>query len=179
MWIAAAGHEYRLLVRRSLTDPQELAFYLCHCPARATLEELMAVAGRRWAIEECFQVAKSKTCLDHYQVRRADAFVADAWYRHITLAMLAVAYLAVTAANAPKAPAPGPHPSRDPPSVGTPDRPAATGTGTGLVTAPPNPPGTRTHVPLPATTPQTQRSAAGVLGAPVVRICPDDEPYGV
>ena len=56
------------------------------------------MAGSRWAVEECFQTAKNETGLDHYQVRRYDA-----WYRHITLAMLAHAYLAVTAATAPKA----------------------------------------------------------------------------
>ena len=52
----------------------------------------------RWLIEECFQQAKTETGLDQYQVRRYDA-----WYRHITLAMLAHAYLSVTAATAPKA----------------------------------------------------------------------------
>jgi SRSO17 transposase len=56
------------------------------------------VAGSRWAIEECFQTAKTETGLDQYQVRRYDA-----WYRHTTLAMLAHAYLAVRAASAPKA----------------------------------------------------------------------------
>lgn len=55
------------------------------------------MTGSRWEIEECFQTAKNETGLDHYQVRRYDA-----WYRHITLAMLARAYLAVTAI-APKA----------------------------------------------------------------------------
>ncbi len=48
--------------------------------------------------QECFQTSKTETGLDQYQVRRYDA-----WYRHITLAMLAHAYLAVTAATAPKA----------------------------------------------------------------------------
>ena len=56
------------------------------------------MAGSRWAIEECFQTAKNGTGLDQYQVRRYHA-----WYRHITLAMLAHAYLCVTAATAPKA----------------------------------------------------------------------------
>ncbi len=56
-------------------------------------------AGSRKGLpEECFQTAKNETGLDQYQVRRYDA-----WYRHITLAMLAHAYLAVTAAAAPKA----------------------------------------------------------------------------
>jgi SRSO17 transposase len=91
-----------LLVRRSLTrnskGEHELAYYLCGAPAGTTDDELIRVAGARWAVEECFQTAKNETGLDHYQVRRYDA-----WYRHITLAMLAHAYLAVTAAAAPKA----------------------------------------------------------------------------
>jgi len=50
------------------------------------------VAGTRWAVEECFQAGKNKAGLDHYQVR-----LYRAWYRHVTLAMLAHASLAVTA----------------------------------------------------------------------------------
>jgi len=83
---------YWLLVRRSLTDG-ELAHYLCFCPPEASLADLVAVAGARWAIEESFQTAKGEVGLDHYQVRRYDA-----WYRHITLACLAHAYLTVTRA---------------------------------------------------------------------------------
>ena len=57
------------------------------------------MAGSRWAVGECFQTARNETGLDHYQVRRYDA-----WYRHVPrLAMLAHAYLSVTAATAPKA----------------------------------------------------------------------------
>ncbi|MEU1729473.1 IS701 family transposase [Nonomuraea sp. NPDC005692] len=96
------GYQRWLLARRSLTPnargERELAYYLCHAPAGTTLEDLITVAGSRWAIEECFQSAKNETGLDHYQVRRYDA-----WHRHITLAMLAHAYLAVTAAHSPKA----------------------------------------------------------------------------
>jgi SRSO17 transposase len=64
------------------------------------LAGLVAVAGRRWAIEESFQTAKGEVGLDHYQVRRYDA-----WYRHITLACWAHAFLTVTraGANDPKA----------------------------------------------------------------------------
>jgi SRSO17 transposase len=96
------GWSRYLLARRALTrnakGELELAYYLCCAPAGTTDEELIRVAGSRWAIEECFQTARNETGLDHYQVRRYDA-----WYRHITLAMLAHAYLAVTAATAPKA----------------------------------------------------------------------------
>ena len=91
-----------VLIRRSHSDPDDLAFYLCFGPAATTDDELVRVAGSRWAIEECFQSAKNEVGLDQYQVRRYDA-----WYRHITLAMLAHAFLAVTAATAPKARAAG------------------------------------------------------------------------
>jgi SRSO17 transposase len=87
-----------LLVRRSLTDPEDLAFYLCAGPDDTTIQTLVRVAGARWAIEECFKQAKGEVGLDHYQVRRYHG-----WYRHITLSMLAYAYLAVTAATDPKA----------------------------------------------------------------------------
>ena len=92
------SRERWVLIRRSIADPHELAFYLCAGPAGTRISTLVRVAGVRWAIEECFQQAKTETGLDHYQVRRYQA-----WYRHITLAMLAHAYLAVTAATDPKA----------------------------------------------------------------------------
>lgn len=86
---------YWLLVRRNLTDPTDLAYYLCHGPETTPLRELVRVAGARWAIEETFQTAKGQVGLDQYQVRRYDS-----WYRHITLAMLAHAFLTVTSADA-------------------------------------------------------------------------------
>jgi len=61
-------------------------------------EDLIRGGRGRWAIEDCFQTAKTDVGLNQYQVRRYDD-----WYRHITLAMLAHTYLAVTAAIAPKA----------------------------------------------------------------------------
>jgi SRSO17 transposase len=88
-----AGGNAWLLARRSISDPTELAYYLVHAPGQVPLAELVRVAGARWAVEECFQAAKNEVGLDHYQVRRYDA-----WYRHITLAMLAYAFLAATCA---------------------------------------------------------------------------------
>ena len=84
------GKGYWLLVRRSVAKLGELAYYVCYGPAETALEELVRVAGTRWAIEECFEEAKGQVGLDQYEVRRWDS-----WYRHITLAMLAQAYLAV------------------------------------------------------------------------------------
>ncbi|MEQ3542434.1 IS701 family transposase [Pseudonocardia tropica] len=93
------GWGHWLLVRRQ-TEPgqgkttRELAFYRCAAPAATPLRELVRVAGARWAIEECFQTSKNEAGLDHYQVRSYRA-----WYAHITLAMLAAAYLSVTRAQ--------------------------------------------------------------------------------
>ena len=99
---AAPGHQ--LLVRRSLAPGEkgglELAYFLCWSPRPVTLAELVAVAGARWAVEDCFAEAKNETGLDHYQVRRYGA-----WYRHVTLSMLAHAFLAVAARPAWPAPA--------------------------------------------------------------------------
>jgi len=89
------GWDYWLLVRRSLADPTDLAYYVCFCPAGTPLTELVRVAGTRWAIEESFESAKGEVGLDHYEVRRWPG-----WYRHITLALLAHAYLTVTRAAA-------------------------------------------------------------------------------
>ncbi|WP_427135599.1 IS701 family transposase [Pseudarthrobacter sp. S9] len=67
------------------------AYYICHAPLRISLAELARVAGARWAIEETFQTSKDETGLDHYQVRQWKG-----WHRHITLSMLAHAFLTVT-----------------------------------------------------------------------------------
>ena len=82
--------EHWLLARRSLKDPTDLAYFICHTPENVTLIELARVAGARWAIEETFQTSKGETGLDHYQVRQYAG-----WYRHITLSMFAHAFLSV------------------------------------------------------------------------------------
>jgi SRSO17 transposase len=80
-----------LLARRSISDPTEIAYYVCFGPADTAISELVRVAGSRWAIEETFQTAKNETGLDHYQVRSYQS-----WYRHITLSMVAAAFLVIT-----------------------------------------------------------------------------------
>ena len=82
--------EHWLLARRSLKDPTEKAYFICHTPENVTVIELARVAGARWAIEETFQTSKGETGLDHYQVRQYTG-----WYRHITLSMFAHAFLSV------------------------------------------------------------------------------------
>jgi SRSO17 transposase len=84
-----------LLFRHSVSDPTEVAYYLVSGPEKTSLEEIIRVAGTRWAIEESFESAKGEVGLGHYEVRSWDG-----WYRHITLAMLAHAYLTVVRARA-------------------------------------------------------------------------------
>jgi SRSO17 transposase len=91
---AGAGMARWLLVRRSRRDG-ELAFYACYGPAATPLVGLVRVAGTRWAVEEGFEQAKGEVGLDHYEVRKWPG-----WYRHLTLALLAYAFLAVTRAQA-------------------------------------------------------------------------------
>ncbi len=96
---ATAGFEQAMLIRRPLDapdDPKKLAYYLTFAPVGTLMETLVAVAGRRWTIEESVAAAKGEVGLDHYEVRHSHG-----WYRHITLAMLALAYLAVVRSHLP------------------------------------------------------------------------------
>ena len=87
---SAPGTAQWLLARRSLSDPTEFAYYRAFGPAATPVAELVRVAGMRWAIEAGFEDAKGTVGLDHYEVRKWTA-----WYRHVTLALLAHAYLQV------------------------------------------------------------------------------------
>jgi len=86
----ARGWKKGLLIRRQIAKPGEFAFYLTLSPDKATLADLVRVAGTRWTIEACFEAAKGETGLDQYEVRSWTG-----WHRHVTFAMLAHAYLAV------------------------------------------------------------------------------------
>jgi len=90
-----AGWAQWLLLRRSVTHPTELAYYRGFSHDDIGIPELARVAGSRWAIEVGFEQAKGEVVLDQYEVRRWDG-----WYRHITLCLLAHAFLAVTRAAA-------------------------------------------------------------------------------
>jgi len=86
-----------LLVRRSLSDPTERAYYRVHGPAATPVGEMVRAAGGRWAVEVAFEEAKGQVGLDQYAVRRWVA-----WHRHVTLGLLAHAFLVATrAATAP------------------------------------------------------------------------------
>lgn len=95
-WIATASPRHHLLIRRSLTDPTDQAFFYCHVPEDrpTTLGTMVKIAGRRWPVEEDFQFGKDHFGLDHSQVRLYTALT-----RHLTLAMASLAIAAVTAAQ--------------------------------------------------------------------------------
>jgi len=92
-----AGWAQWLLIRRSVSQPQDLAFYRAFGREGTTVVDLARVAGTRWVIESCFEEAKGEVGLADYEVRRWDG-----WYRHVTLALLAHALLAVTRVRAAK-----------------------------------------------------------------------------
>jgi SRSO17 transposase len=79
-----------LLMRRSIEDPTEYAYYLAYGPSETLAHELIRIAGRRWSMEDSFEAVKGEVGLDEYEVRKWDG-----WQRHTTLCLLAHAYLAV------------------------------------------------------------------------------------
>ena len=89
------GFAQWLLIRRSVSRPEELAFYHAYGPLETPVEVLARVAGTRWVIEEGFERAKGEVGLDQYEVRSWAG-----WHRHVTLCLLAHAFLAVTQAAA-------------------------------------------------------------------------------
>src|SRR6266699_3280332 len=87
---APSTHARWVLMRRSLVDPSERAYYRVYGPATITLPEVVQVTGSRWRIEEGYEQAKGEVGLDQYEVRTWRA-----WYRYVTLALLAYAALVV------------------------------------------------------------------------------------
>jgi SRSO17 transposase len=91
------GWHHGALVRRHPARPDEVAYYLVHTPDNTPLAEIVRAAGSRWAVEDTFKLAKGQVGLDHYEVRSWTG-----WHRHTTLALWALALLAVGAAAAGK-----------------------------------------------------------------------------
>ena len=91
------GPQAWLLTRRSVAKPQEIAYYLSNAPQDTTLQQLAEIAASRYRIEQCFREAKGETGLDHYEVRHWHS-----WHRHITLSMMAHAWLSSVRPKADK-----------------------------------------------------------------------------
>ena len=92
---SAGGLIRWVLFRRSVERHEDRAYYFCLAPVHATAKELAMAAGQRWSIECCFEAAKQETGLDEYEVRSWHG-----WYRHVTLSMLALAFLSAVRAQA-------------------------------------------------------------------------------
>jgi SRSO17 transposase len=85
-----------VLIRRSISDPAEVAYFACGGPPGTTLPGLVRIAGSRWSVEECFELAKGDCGLADYEVR---GWVG--WHRHVTLSLLALAVVAVVRSRVP------------------------------------------------------------------------------
>ncbi|MBB4937098.1 SRSO17 transposase [Streptosporangium album] len=94
--LPAPGLAHTVLIRRSISDPGEMEFFLAHAPTGTAVTELINAAGMRWKIEENNEQGKDLLGLTQYQVRKWTP-----WHRHVTTAMLAPAFLAVTRARLP------------------------------------------------------------------------------
>jgi SRSO17 transposase len=90
-YASTPGTAHWLLARRSRSDPTKVGYYRVFASTDTPVAEMVRVAGMRWAIEASFEDAKGAVGLDHYEVRKWTA-----WYRHVTLALLAHASLEVT-----------------------------------------------------------------------------------
>jgi SRSO17 transposase len=88
--IPATGFTHTLLVRRSISDPTDITFFLTHAPIRTPTPTLVSGAGTRWKIEEDNKTEKDLLGLDHYQVRTWTS-----WHHNIVICMFAHAFLAV------------------------------------------------------------------------------------
>jgi len=90
----ADGWVHALVVRRSISDPDELAYYLVYTPTDTPRTAIVRAIGARWTIEEVFELAKQRVGLDEYEVRSWTG-----WHRHTTLALLALAALVLGVAK--------------------------------------------------------------------------------
>jgi len=82
------GRDAWLVARRSVGNPQEIAYYLSNAPADTPLPTMAGVASTRYTVEQCIEESKGETGLDEYQVQHWHS-----WYRHITLSLMAYAWL--------------------------------------------------------------------------------------
>jgi SRSO17 transposase len=90
----ADGWVHALVVRRSISHPDEVAYYLVYAPTDTPLTAIVRAIGARWTVEEVFELAKQRVGLDEYEVRSWTG-----WHRHTTLALLALAALVLGVAK--------------------------------------------------------------------------------
>ncbi len=93
-YASQAGCAHWLIARRSPSAPQDVAYYHAYAPETSSLAELVHIAGCRWAIEVGFEQTKGELGLDQYESRQWPT-----WYRHVTLVLVAYAYLVLLRAK--------------------------------------------------------------------------------
>ena len=91
VWLSSnglPGNARWLLIRRTLGDDPEFAYFVSNTSANASFSTLIWLSGIRWAIEQCFEETKSELGMDHYEVRKFQG-----WHHHILTCMLAHFFL--------------------------------------------------------------------------------------
>ncbi len=163
-WAATSSPRHWVLIRRSLADPADLAFFYCHAPQGrpVSLPVLIRVAGKRWPVEECLQQGKGQAGLDQHQVRTWQSF-----HRHTVLSMWAQALLAIAAAR----PVPPARTGDDQPAAGDGQPAAWRDTGKLPATAGDRPPGDDPGL-VKVSVPEARRLAR-LATAPVSRAARD------
>jgi SRSO17 transposase len=80
--------EVWLLVEWPPGEKEPTKYFLCHLPESYTLRRLVRMVKGRWKIEQDYQQLKEELGLDHYEGRNWTG-----WHHHVTLVMLAHAFL--------------------------------------------------------------------------------------
>jgi len=89
--LSAAGLPQKtvwLLIRRTLDDKPKYSFFISNASASTRLKTLIWLSGLRWAIEQCFEEAKTELGMDHYEIRKFTG-----WHHHMLTCMLAHYFL--------------------------------------------------------------------------------------
>ena len=80
--------EIWLLVEWPEQEKEPTKYFFCDLPASYTLRRLVRIAKCRWKIEQDYHQLKEELGLDHYEGRSWNG-----WHHHVTLVMLAHAFL--------------------------------------------------------------------------------------
>jgi SRSO17 transposase len=91
---AKSGWKRWVLIRKNKAEKNPYRAYICCAPAETLPEKLVEIAGTRWTVETCFKESKGEVGLDQYEVRSYDG-----WYKHITLACIALALITVISSS--------------------------------------------------------------------------------
>lgn len=77
-----------LLVTKTESETPEYRYYLSDAAVDVTIEEMAHTANARYWVEDCFERAKGRVGMDHYEVRSWGG-----WPHHMTLSLLALWFL--------------------------------------------------------------------------------------